>query len=271
MFGLPFKVTGAKIHGGFDDACNTIEGLRHGGMSQVYRNNFSDFGSGWNALKGLLRANETFAEMTATKGFKEALESASQVRELGTGKFATTYEMKATFRGEEFRFARKTGEIGEYEVEAMRAFEGRMAPSVYASKTGQIDMELFKGVNLSELTPAQKSKVYKAVESIETKGWAHRDYHKENIMLIDIANSSKKRIGIIDWGKAIHESVDPGEVARYKKLSADPAIRGIQTLPLRKVVEQRQEKVNTINKLNGNQAEHIFRAAKDAGKRHITK
>ena len=186
---------------GFDDAYNIIEGLRHGGAAQNIRRSLTDFGSGWNALRGLTRASETFAEMTASKGFKQALSSAKEVRSLGKGHSGEAKEMVSTFRGQELRFARKTGEIGQYEVAAMRKAQETVAPDVYAAGKGRLDMELFSGQTLQAVDPSQlegiQGRVGKAFSKVHAAGFEHADPHLGNIMLTREGN-----IGIIDYGSA---------------------------------------------------------------------
>ena len=50
---------------GRDDSYNTIEGLGHKGIAPNTRHTLTDFGSGWDMLRGLVRASETFEQMTA--------------------------------------------------------------------------------------------------------------------------------------------------------------------------------------------------------------
>lgn len=255
----------------FDDAYNIIEGLRHGGTAQTMRRRFTDFGSGWDALRGLARAGETFGQMIKSKEFQKSLSIAKEGKELGEGMFGKVTEMMSSFRGQEFRFARKTGEIGHHEVQAMKAFEGRFAPTVYSSKSvkGRIDMELFKGKTLAE---SYEEKMFAQLENVDTEflmknpdfaedvggeffkkgigrygrpflklrsssGWKHGDIYLGNIMIIRTPQKGIK-LGLIDWGMAKQSGIKSAK------------------------------KLNTINMMDGNKSQYVFKAAHRAGKRH---
>ena len=186
---------------GKDDAYNIIEGLLHGGAAQTMRKSMTDFGSGWNALRGLARASETFAEMTASKGFQQSIREAKQIGSLGKGQFGEALEMRGKFRGQEFGFARKIGDIGEHEVAALKATQETVGPSVYASRPGVVDMEMFTGTTLAKIDPAKlegvQGQVKKAFSAMHSAGFEHADPHLGNIML-----TGEGKIGLIDFGRS---------------------------------------------------------------------
>jgi len=195
---------------GRDDAYNTIEGLHPGsnGMGASSIRSLTDFGSGWDPLKALARnifkdvdKDQAFKKLVGSSEFQSALEQATQKGIIGEGMFGSVRKMEGVFRGKKFTFARKTGEIGEQEVAAMRAAESTVAPSVYSAKPGQIDMELFSGKTLGELAPkdisALEGKVTSAFSKIHRAGYEHADPHLGNVFITD-----KDQIGIIDFGNA---------------------------------------------------------------------
>lgn len=255
---------------GFDDAYNIIEGLRHGGSAQAMRRRLTDFGSGWNALRGLVRANETFAQMTGGKGFKQALSSAREGRTLGSGMFGEAREMISTFRGQEFRFARKTGEIGEHEVAAMRRAQGTVTPDIYTAKKGQIDMELFSGTTLQDMPATQleglQGKVKSAFAKMHATGFEHGDPHLGNVML-----TKEGRIGLIDLGRAKKlagpraAEAAAGDISVSSKL-IKARISGTSQLAAIDPFASAWGSVSTA--LSGNKTEFMFQAAKNGGRRH---
>ena len=64
------------------------------------RHLLTDFGSGWNALRGLVRAGETFEEMINSSAFQRALFNGESIEKLGEGKFGKVYRMQSTFRNQ---------------------------------------------------------------------------------------------------------------------------------------------------------------------------
>jgi len=186
-----------------DDNYNTIEGLRHGWYGKQRVNN-TDFGSGWDALRGLTRAGEIFEEMLEGKEFKAALSGAKSVKSIGNGRFGEVFQMKSSFRGKEFQFARKVGDIGEHEVEAQRAFQDWFSPTVYGSKENMMDMELIHGETLKSnmahntygFEPHERA-TSELLDFMKTQGWEHGDTHLGNRMLVP-----KNHYAIIDFGKA---------------------------------------------------------------------
>ena len=201
-----------------DDEYNSIEGLRHGGFSGNSRRYNTDFGSGWNALRGLTRAGETFAEMTASKGFQEALRGGRSIKELGKGGFGSAALHKGSFRGSDFDFVRKTGNIKEYEVAALKAVEGGNSPSYYANSTaadgvGTLDMEFFPPLapdNARNASKISKGEFSDALNKVHNSGYSHGDLHPENLVFTQTPEGVPK-VGILDFGEAF--PVQPVDVA----------------------------------------------------------
>ena len=166
-----------------------------------------DFASRWDLFKNtaakLLGESESsvMAVLRKHEGFQKALQEAVHVGELGSGATGTVSRMRAKFMGHEFEFARKVGLIPENEVAAMHAIEGSVGPSVYSSKMGQIDMELFRGRKLTEtdiaLNPFIEEDITKAYKELHGTGWLHRDPNLGNVMLLE-----NGQIGLIDMGAA---------------------------------------------------------------------
>lgn len=227
MYGSEFIGTSRMMEGkipGFDDAYNTIEGLRHGGIAQWLRKKFTDFGSGWDKLRALARQGETFQEMLTKKSFKQALSQAEPVKKLGAGMYGEVSLMKTTFRGEEFKFARKIGDIGPNEPRALQELQDTVAPSLYSHSKGQLDMEYIQGETLYdiveragtraakkmrkapnvslELVGAKSEKIFNWMDSlrkkVDTGEWVHGDLHLGNLMLVKTPQGRK--LSVIDWG-----------------------------------------------------------------------
>ena len=198
----------AESRQGFDDAFNVIEGMGHKGIAQNIRKKMTGFGSGWDALRALTKGKETFKQMTQSKGFQEALSTAKQGARLGDeSAFGEAYLMKGQFRGKEFSFVRKRGEMGTEEVSTMQKFEDSFGPTVYASgskdKQHFIDMELFEGHSAADaldqglFKASHMSKLQQNVEHMHKKGYVHGDLHFKNVML-----TKQGQVGVIDFGFA---------------------------------------------------------------------
>jgi endonuclease YncB( thermonuclease family) len=204
-------IMAANLISGDDDDYNYIEGMRHGGISGSSRKQNTDFGSGWNALRGLVRAGETFADMLKSPTFKEAIENSSHVGDLGEGVFGKTAIRKASFRDQEFEFVRKTIKPGrEDQVDMLReaayadSVSESVAPNVYSASPSHVDLELFHGKTLQnlfadDLGHVPESLIDDAVSKVHAQGIFHNDLHPGNIMHIPEANGPGK-IGIIDFG-----------------------------------------------------------------------
>jgi len=189
---------------GFDDAYNTIEGLRHGGVAGANRNRITDFGSGWDPLRSLLRAEETLASIFRDKAVQQAFINAKELKILGKGEFGTSYLMETTVRGKPFQFVRKRGKIGEHEAEFATRAEDSVAPTVYGHSRRHIDMEYFPGellgdVPADELAAMGVGKIEDAVRAIHKVGIFHNDLHFSNMMRVKTPQG-KHEIGIIDFG-----------------------------------------------------------------------
>jgi hypothetical protein len=184
-----------------NSANNTIDGMGHSGIAHKLRKLLSPFGSKWDGLRNFIQGTETFQEMISSKGFQKALKDAVTVRQLGIpGAFGSVHEMRATFRGREFSFARKTGSIQELETDTMNMFSESFAPSVYSHSKSHIDMEMFQGKEFADVANLDANNITELVSNVKEmhrKGIVHGDLHQGNIMLTKEGN-----VGIIDWGTA---------------------------------------------------------------------
>jgi tRNA A-37 threonylcarbamoyl transferase component Bud32 len=196
---------------GRDDAYNTIEGLKHGGMAGDLRKKLTEFGSGWDPLRKLARelfkeADDPFRAMIKSSEFKESLAKATSEGVAGFGASATASLMKGTFRGKEFKFIRKTGAIWGEEVAAMKSVQSSAGPSVYSHGDDFIDMEYFVGKSIGDFSPEElkrisgiEQEVTGAFKKLHKAGYRHGDPHVGNIMLVT-TEEGEKRIGLIDFG-----------------------------------------------------------------------
>jgi tRNA A-37 threonylcarbamoyl transferase component Bud32 len=108
--GFAGSIIGKNIYNlfsGRDDAYNTIEGLRHGGMAQNIRKTLTEFGSGWDVARAMARkiykgideqaAFDNFRRSNLFKsGIKEALQSDGKL--LGSGLTADVYSYTAKIK-----------------------------------------------------------------------------------------------------------------------------------------------------------------------------
>jgi endonuclease YncB( thermonuclease family) len=213
-----------------DDAYNIIEGLGHTeGVSTtaIRRKQNTDFGSGWNALRGLVRAGETFADMLSSSEFQKALEnsmSRGPKGVLGHGVDATAEMRLAMFRGKPFPFVRKTGKVSSAEASMMDRFSESVAPNLYGQGEGHIDMEYFGGQTLAAFVKKSPEKVdfdkiREAVGNIHREGVYHNDLHMNNIMVMDDGN-----IGIIDYGRAVDTRRSVASEFTYLKPEGDELV-----------------------------------------------
>lgn len=192
---------------GWDDNYNVIEGLGHGGQAQQMRKKFTPFGSGWDALRNLTKVGEKFEDMLKSSEFQRALSEARYVREIGEGQFGAVNEMKGIFRGQEFSFVRKIGYIGDYEVESLRKFQDRFAPTFYGQGSMDdvglkfIDMEKFEGMDIGQLEEAglldrfDPTELRRVLDELKESRWVHGDLHGGNIMV-----TNEGKLGLIDFG-----------------------------------------------------------------------
>jgi endonuclease YncB( thermonuclease family) len=220
----------ANLISGSDDEYNYIEGMRHAGIAGGSRKQNTDFGSGWNALRGLVRAGETFAEMLGKSDFAEAIANSSHARDLGQGMFGKTAVRRASYRGQEFEFVRKTIKPGrEAEVDLLReaayshAVSDSVSPNVYAASPTHIDFELFRGKTLRELysddlANVPESLVTDAISKVHEQNIFHNDLNPGNMMYIPEEGGPGK-IGIIDFGH-FGTSKNSGSDSVFTKLEA---------------------------------------------------
>lgn len=202
---------------GKDDAYNVIEGLRHEGFKGPARKKTADFGSGWNALRGLTRAAETFAEMTGSPGFQDAIALATRVKRLGAGASGEAHLMEGYFRGQSFNFVRKAGRIPKSEVALTSKASSSVGPDVYAARPGrqgQMDMEYFEGSPLKDLSPSELrevglGRINEAVSTLHEQ-MRHGDLNFGNIVLTADQRGAK-RIGIIDYGSPLGQWTGKGK------------------------------------------------------------
>jgi hypothetical protein len=222
---------------GRDDAYNTIEGLRHGGLAEKMRKILTEFGSGWDPLKAVAKRmyknigeKEAFKRLRRSEVFKSALKEAVEVKELSSGSFGTTYLMEGAIKGEKFKFVKKLpeSELSEQfaafnpnvpdrpkriaalkkEHKAMPFVEEKISPSVYGydKEENALFMELMPGKTIHELLQEGKEvdlgelrkTIKDAIKETTKKGIKNTDIHTGNIML----DPETRKLSWIDWGLA---------------------------------------------------------------------
>lgn len=216
-----------NLFSGRDDEYNTIEGLNHKGLAWQQRKILTDFGSGYDIVRGFAKqAGKTFETFISQKGFQESLSQAQQIRILGEGSFGTAALYKAQYLGQEFSFVKKQLKANVFETIARSkdpAFymqgtkfleeasvykqlgETPSIPSLYKSTSEAIYMEHMPGEMIGEwswknptsILPKQaKEQLFETVEMAAQKGIKHLDIHAGNILFDPVSN----RASIIDWG-----------------------------------------------------------------------
>lgn len=216
---------------GKDDAHNTIEGLRHGGLSEQKRRELTDFGSGWNPFRKIAAAlykdaPDALEQLIGSKGFRSALSRGKIVRPFTQGGYGSAELLESEFLGQRFRYVRKTmleeasREDFMAEVGAMERLGGENAPSVYQhnfqeGRAGSsIYMEAFEGEDVwsllqrgERLTPAQVLQLNEFLGIAEAAGYQHLDLARvvttsqgESILPHNIIRTKEDKLGVIDWG-----------------------------------------------------------------------
>ena len=115
----------------------------------------------------------------------------------------------------------KMGNIGINEVKIQnKAYELGIAPKIFSSGPGYIEMEFIKGLVIEEYLKkininreSIMAKVSNAENLLYNNGIDHRDFTGENIMITD-----DEKVIIIDYGSSIISNVPiPQKQRRYYK------------------------------------------------------
>ncbi len=220
----------SSMFSGKDDAYNTIEGLRHGGMAEGVRRDLTEFGSGWDPLRKIAskifgEKKGVFKKLVKTEKFQEALLKGKAIKELGEGKWGRTYLMQGKVEGKDFQYvmkqAREDNPIAPFvlgkkylakEAKALEDISGEILPSYYgySAKSNKLFMEYLPG---KQLTEAQASKLPKEalgvmreqIKRIAEKGYVNVDIHPGNILYQKATATAPARLSWIDFGLAAQE------------------------------------------------------------------
>lgn len=219
---------------GYGRGYNTIEGLRHGGLSAELRKILTDFGSGYDRVKALAKmAGIPFEKFLESNIFKSALESSTVVRSLGKGVWGEAFLRETKVMGETLQFVEKkmlpenigtvqtvrglAGEKAtvtgmEWETEVLRRMEGApAAPSLYRSSQDSILMEYMPGdslkemasrnagFNFSQLPGGAKKELEETAKIAAERGLLNVDIHSGNILF----HQETGRASWIDWGSVV--------------------------------------------------------------------
>jgi len=217
---------------GFDDKYNTIEGLRHGGLAPVLRKILTDFGSGFDALKGVAtRLGVTIPNLLRRRGFQKALHQGTIIERIGKGRWSDVYRMQTEYKGQTFSYVKKqtrplrevfedpsavdkpadwllSGFNLKKEARMMKGLEETaFAPTVYGLKGDSLYMELMKGTPVAKLLEqgdlkavrmAEKSMESGAVKELTERGIWNPDISPTNT----IWNKREKVAHVVDYGLA---------------------------------------------------------------------
>jgi len=175
-----------------------------------------NFASRWDPLRKLatklykgLDEKAAFRKLTGSSEFQKALESAAiEDPFMSFGASGTIQLMKGSFKGQEFKFVRKLGTLGEQEVAAMKAVEGTVGPSVYSASETAINMEYFAGELLGDVSQSRlaeisgvKNRARGVFEELHKAGFTHGDPNFGNLMLVRTPEGGRE-IGLLDFGRA---------------------------------------------------------------------
>jgi len=211
---------------GRDDAYNTIEGLRHGGIAGILRKKNTEFGSGWDALRGVaadivkahsiprLAEESAYDALLKSSLFKDALKNATEVSSLAEGAAGHVYKMEGSIGEHSFQFARKRGYITPNEVEIGNRFKDSFSPTVYGygnlknAESGHMDMELISGTTILKSPLEHRDTHVRAAKTLLDKmhesGVYHGDAWVNNFMVTD-----KGQVAAIDFGFSDYLSKQP--------------------------------------------------------------
>ncbi len=190
---------------GKDDDYNTIEGLKHGGEAQKMRKKMTEFGSGWDKLRALVKqhagdAPGMFEKVTRSPEFTASLASGRVIKSLGEGHFGQVHLMETSVKiGDKMhtiQYARKhsTDSLERVmgEVKSMSKLQDLNAPSVYGVSTiaggKQIYMEAFQGRAAKDIMMEGGTLSKEFITDLEgflktshERGIAHRDLFRDVI------------------------------------------------------------------------------------------
>lgn len=233
---------------------NTIEGLRHGGWAEVSRKGLTDFGSGWDAIKGFLKFGDEF---------QQSLLHATFVKELGRGAQGVVNEMKGIFRGQEFSFARKTykpippilkdvladpRKEGEVLADLTRR-EFKYSPTLYAQREGEIDIELLKPVARQNFgLEVERQGQDTVLAELHRHGYSHGDPRSGNLVKVETPEGPSW--ALLDFGLA--KKISREGVAHDMGDLAIARMRDKKTVALKKIkMAQAQNEAARTNFENG--------------------
>lgn len=231
LLGL-FAIKPLSLFSGRDDESNTLEGLRHGGLSQRMRRDMTPFGSGWDPMRALAReAGLSLEKFVAQPHMKLAMASGDVLRELGQGTFGKVHLMESSVKiGEKehtFQYARKSVMEGDrtemfHEVKNQRRLQDLNSPSVYGWSGNQIYMEPMEGRGAyahmrsgQALPESFISDLEKFIPEMHNRGIAHMDMTRDVNRLLsksgpsgeivphNIILTKEGRAGVIDYGMSM--------------------------------------------------------------------
>lgn len=224
-----------------DDAYNTLEGLRHGGMAELNRKWMTDFGSGFDKVKQLAKMmGMGFEDLVRSNEFRQSIERAQPIKELGHGLFGRAHLQQGSFRGQLFEFVTKTptqkGEmtehisqlanenfkkqvssmspeqfykegsqnlISEHSILGQLGHENPYTPSTYGLFDNKLAMEYMPGANVTHKGVKPSDSAVK-----EFGSFIESTAHSKGIINQDVHkgnllyDEASKRISWIDFGAA---------------------------------------------------------------------
>jgi len=275
-----------RIPGG-DDAYNTIEGLRHGGMSQQIRKLLTEFGSGWDRARQIavklykgMDKEEAFRRFTQSSMFKESISTAlkTEGKLLGQGLTADVFEYTAKIKhgikgvSEELPFVVKKAVdkrlieegysknfIEELHRKTFQAEESALkklgtgnAPSLYGSGENYgmgnaLFMEKFEGEIVG------KSGL--SLEEAQSLFGSIKEAHRKGIRHTDLHGENimrlnteeGKRLGVLDFGMA--NRLTEGTTAEAWKYKQDIAQEAAQSVFGRNITSSELEESIDISRV----------------------
>jgi len=205
----------------------TIDGM-HPGTKDSFGarliKKLTDFGSKYDSLKAFAKTlGMNTDDLLKSTRFQKALQSGTQISELGQGGYGIAHKMRLEIEGQSLEYVKKTispdavqafskmpKELQSIkatfpiEAKAMQA-AGRegISPSLYGHGKDTVFMELLSGKDAYELSrqgsflsDATIEEVRKEAHALVQKGVLHKDIAHRNIMIDKVG----KKVGLIDFG-----------------------------------------------------------------------
>jgi len=194
-----------------------LEGFKGGGMNESRRREYSDFGTGRDAVRSMAQAlkavngsarklgKRAFQKFLAEPEFQEALRTGEIIGKRGEGGFGSVYEMKQVYKGHTFKYGAKVYDDAsslEEEVRFAKKLQDTYTPTIYGKgetttigrrpgdKPGSVVfMELIEGETVEqkiakgEFTKKAAKSLKQGMVEAHKQGLVHGDPNIKNFLV----------------------------------------------------------------------------------------